>query len=93
LNDLWLIWQLSGPEQGLRDKPMQRYEKWHWIKNGFPAIGDDPFAAVTYRQWTKALQTKIDRERETLAAAVSARVPAPKVTIRDLATVEAARSS
>jgi hypothetical protein len=86
-----LILQLSVPENALRDKAVQRYEKWNWIKDGFPAIGDDPFAAVTFKQWNRALAAKVGREQEALAAAATAHASKVTVpfTVRNLATVEA----
>jgi hypothetical protein len=67
-----MIDDLSAPEQTLRTKAIQRYEKWNWIHDGFPAIGEDPFAAVTFKQWTRAVTLDVERKREALAAASAA---------------------
>jgi hypothetical protein len=77
-------------EEGLLDRAVQRYQHWLDIAGGFPTRCDDPFAAVTEKQWGLAIGAQVQKEiADRAAAAAVAHVnsnPAPP-SIRDLVTV------
>jgi hypothetical protein len=72
-------------EEGLMDRAVQRYSHWVDIAGGFPTKCDDPFAAVTDKQWGIAIGARIQNEIAERAAA--ARVNSKPTSIRDLVTV------
>jgi len=64
--------RVSPIEEGLLPRALERYQRWVDLSAGFPAIEDDPFAAVTDRGWGRAEAARKDRERNDRAAAAVA---------------------
>jgi ATPase family associated with various cellular activities (AAA) len=74
--------ELTPVEEGLLYEATDRYHRWMDIAGGFPTTTDDPFKAVTGRDWMKAEIAQRDREKHERAAAVEA--AAEEVTERVL---------
>jgi hypothetical protein len=64
--------QLTAIEEGLLTRALERYQRWTELAGGFPAVEDDPFAAVTDRGWRRSEAAQKDRERADRASAAIA---------------------
>jgi hypothetical protein len=87
--DAFNAMELSQIEEGLLYEATNRYQRWMDIAGGFPTTTDDPFKAVTSKEWARADMAQRDREKaERAADAVDHGKwrPAPP-SIRELVTV------
>jgi hypothetical protein len=68
--------QLLAVEEGLLHEATEKFERWEFIAAGFPALGDDPFLAVTPEKWRRAQGMQSQREKDERAAAAVAEAAA-----------------
>jgi ATPase family associated with various cellular activities (AAA) len=71
LTDAFNAMELTQVEEGLLPDATKRYEKWTELAGGFPALAEDPFKAVTEREWGKAWAEKLHLEKEARAQAAA----------------------
>jgi ATP-dependent Lon protease len=72
-----MVDQLTPIEEGLLNEATERYQRWVHVAGGFPAATNDPFKAVTSKEWGRAEAAERDRvkaERNTAALAVAEQV-------------------
>jgi ATPase family associated with various cellular activities (AAA) len=92
-----MVDELAPAEEGLLPDAAERYQRWMHVAGGFPTVTNDPFKAVTSKEWGRVEAAVRDREKaDRLAtAAVEERVEgaikkagisANFRTIRDLAS-------
>jgi hypothetical protein len=64
--------ELTQIEEGLLPEATDRYHRWVHVAAGFPAGTNDPFKAVTSKEWGKAFLAERDREKDERARAAIA---------------------
>jgi hypothetical protein len=67
---------LQPAEEGLLYEATDRYQRWMDIAGGFQTSTDDPFKAVTSKEWGRAELAQRDREKYERAEAAAAAVEA-----------------
>jgi hypothetical protein len=72
LTDAFNSMQLTQVEEGLLRDATDRYERWTQLAGGFPATQDDPFKAVTSKEWGRAEAAERDRVKDDRARAAIA---------------------
>jgi hypothetical protein len=63
---------LQPAEEGLLYEATDRYQRWMDIAGGFPVQTDDPFKAVTSKEWGRAEAAQRDLEKYARAEAAAA---------------------
>jgi ATPase family associated with various cellular activities (AAA) len=58
-----MVDQLTPIEEGLLNEATERYQRWVHVAGGFPAATNDPFKAVTSKEWGRAEAAERDREK------------------------------
>jgi hypothetical protein len=58
-----MVDQLSPIEDGLFPEATERYQRWMHVAGGFPTATNDPFKAVTSKEWGRAEAAERDREK------------------------------
>jgi hypothetical protein len=58
-----MVDQLTPIEEGLLNDATERYQRWVHVAGGFPALTNDPFKAVTSKEWGRAELAERDREK------------------------------
>jgi hypothetical protein len=69
-----MVDQLTPIEEGLLSDATERYQRWVHVAGGFPQLTNDPFKAVTAKEWGRAEAAERDRvkaERNMAALAVA----------------------
>jgi hypothetical protein len=71
--DAFNAMELNQVEEGLLPEATDRYQRWMHVAGGFPTITNDPFKAVTSKEWGRAEAAERDREKgERARAAIAA---------------------
>jgi ATPase family protein associated with various cellular activities (AAA) len=76
--------QATPIEEGLLWIATNRYSRWVDIAAGCPAFIDDPFKAVTDKEWARAEARRIERDNKARAAAAMIANNNPPVSIKEL---------
>jgi hypothetical protein len=66
--DAFNAMELNEVEEGLLYEATDRYHRWMDIAGGFPTTTEDPFKAVTSKDWARAEMAQRDREKAERAA-------------------------
>jgi hypothetical protein len=56
-----MVDQLTPIEEGLLNDATERYQRWMHVAGGFPQATNDPFKAVTAKEWARAEMAERDR--------------------------------
>jgi ATPase family associated with various cellular activities (AAA) len=59
-----MVNQLTPIEEGLLNDAIERYQRWIHVAGGFPTLTNDPWKAVTSKEWGRAEAAERDREKE-----------------------------
>jgi ATPase family associated with various cellular activities (AAA) len=70
--DAFNAMELTPAEEGLLYEATDRYQRWMDIAGGFQTSTDDPFKAVTSKEWGRAELAERDREKYARAEAAAA---------------------
>jgi ATP-dependent Lon protease len=80
--DAFNAMELNQIEEGLLPEASDRYHRWVHMAAGFPAQTNDPFKAVTSKEWGRAEAAERDREkaaRNTVALEIAEQVTKNRV--------------